>query len=132
MRVNTTEITVRGYHLDLYGHVNNARYLEFLEEGRWAFGMDKIEKGYLEERGLGVVVVNNNINYRYPATLHDVLEIKTWIDKIGNRSLVYKQEMHLKGTDTLVLDARVVAVIIDRKKNKAIAIEGNLKDFILN
>jgi thioesterase-3 len=28
-------MTVRGYHLDLFGHVNNARYLEFLEEARW-------------------------------------------------------------------------------------------------
>lgn len=31
-----TLIKVRGYHLDIYQHVNNARYLEFLEEGRWA------------------------------------------------------------------------------------------------
>lgn len=29
-----TEIIVRGYHLDGYQHVNNARYLEFLEEDR--------------------------------------------------------------------------------------------------
>ncbi|EAO9459728.1 acyl-ACP thioesterase domain-containing protein, partial [Raoultella planticola] len=25
-----TQIKVRGYHLDVYQHVNNARYLEFL------------------------------------------------------------------------------------------------------
>ena len=30
-------VRVRNYHLDGYGHVNNARYLEFLEEARWAF-----------------------------------------------------------------------------------------------
>ena len=30
-----TQIKVRGYHLDGYQHVNNARYLEFLEEARW-------------------------------------------------------------------------------------------------
>jgi thioesterase-3 len=29
------EIQVRGYHCDGYGHVNNARYLELLEESRW-------------------------------------------------------------------------------------------------
>ena len=33
---STTEIVIRGYHVDIYGHVNNARYLEFLEEDRWA------------------------------------------------------------------------------------------------
>ncbi len=26
-----TQIKVRGYHLDVYQHVNNARYLEFLK-----------------------------------------------------------------------------------------------------
>lgn len=32
-----TPIKVRGYHIDLYSHVNNARYLEFLEERPLAF-----------------------------------------------------------------------------------------------
>ncbi len=27
-----TQIKVRGYHLDVYQHVNNARYLEFLRK----------------------------------------------------------------------------------------------------
>lgn len=30
-------LKVRGYHVDVFGHVNHARYLEFLEEARWAF-----------------------------------------------------------------------------------------------
>jgi thioesterase III len=34
--VHTIDIKVRGYHLDVFSHVNNARYLEFLEEARWA------------------------------------------------------------------------------------------------
>ena len=29
-----TPITVRFHDLDAFGHVNNARYLNFLEEGR--------------------------------------------------------------------------------------------------
>jgi len=34
--MHTTQIKVRGYHCDFYGHVNNARFLEFLEEARWS------------------------------------------------------------------------------------------------
>ena len=132
MRISTYDITVRGYHLDLYKHVNNARYLEFLEEGRWDFGADKIGKGYLENRNLGLVVVNVNISYRYPATLHDVLEIRTSIDNVGSRSYSYKQEIYLKGTDKLVLDAKVVVVVIDWKKNKAVYIDDELRDFLVN
>ena len=132
MRLSKLDITVRGYHLDLYKHVNNSRYLEFLEEGRWDFGADKIGNGYLEDRNLGLVIVNNNINYRYPATLHDVLEIRTWIDNVGSRSYTYKQEIYLKGTDTIVLDAIVVVVVVDWNQNKAVYIDDELRDFLLN
>ena len=31
----TTNIKVREYHLDQHGHVNNVRYMEFLEETRY-------------------------------------------------------------------------------------------------
>ena len=41
-----TQIKVRGYHLDVYQHVNNARYLEFLEEARWD-GLEKIGRAHV-------------------------------------------------------------------------------------
>ncbi|MEK9712132.1 MAG: thioesterase family protein, partial [Thalassolituus sp.] len=40
------QIRVRGYHLDVYQHVNNGRYMEFIEEARWAF-MD--ETGFADK-----------------------------------------------------------------------------------
>ncbi|MEO9273816.1 hypothetical protein ABFY09_03070 [Marinomonas sp. 5E14-1] len=30
--LNIIQIKVRGYHLDVFQHINNACYLEFLEE----------------------------------------------------------------------------------------------------
>ena len=128
--VKSIEIRVRGYHLDLYGHVNNSRYLEFLEEGRWDYGADKIGKGFLEEKGLGMVVVNNNINYRGAAKLHDQIEVRTWIEKVTSRSIIYKQEIYLKDTNALILDASVVAVVINWKENKAVQIDDSLKAFL--
>ncbi|HIF14440.1 MAG TPA: acyl-CoA thioesterase [Bacteroidetes bacterium] len=128
--VRSIEITVRGYHLDLYGHVNNSRYSEFLEEGRWDYGADKIGKGFLEDKGLGMVVVNNNINYRDAAKLHDQIEVKTWIDKVTNRSIIYKHEIYLKSSNTLILDASVVAVVINWKENKAVQIDDSLKAYL--
>ena len=64
-----TQIKVRGYHLDVYQHVNNARYLEFLEEARW----DGLENSpafqWMMEKNIAFVVVNININYRRPEVL---------------------------------------------------------------
>ena len=61
------EIKVRNYHLDQFGHVNNARYLEFLEEGRWTYSEENGLVEMYEKQGIVHVAVNININYRKSA-----------------------------------------------------------------
>jgi len=46
MKPSITEIKVRGYHMDFYGHINNARYLELLEEGRWSLSLSLMERSW--------------------------------------------------------------------------------------
>ena len=36
-------IKIRGYHIDHFGHVNNGKYYNFFEEGRWGYFDDKPE-----------------------------------------------------------------------------------------
>lgn len=64
-----TFIKVRGYHLDVYQHVNNARYLEFLEEARWEWLENEAGFRWMTENNIAFIVVNININYRSPAVL---------------------------------------------------------------
>lgn len=125
-----TPIKVRGYHIDFYGHVNNARYLEFLEEGRWHFLEQQVGIDYLMESGLGMAVVNININFRREALMDDELEVLTKMTKIGNKSVLIEQEVVKKGTDTWVVDAVVTFVVTDQKAKKAVAIEGKLLELM--
>ena len=106
-----TEIKIRGYHADFYGHVNNARYLEFLEEDRWALLESKIDLRKWAERGLIFMVVNINVNYRQAVSVGETLVVTTGVEKIGNKSAVLRQEIFLKGTEKLVTDALVTFVI---------------------
>lgn len=121
------EIKVRGYHLDLYRHVNNARYLEFLEEARWSFLENKGNLDYLQEKGYTFALVNININYRRAAYMGEVLQIATSVGSIGTRSCVMHQIVALKGSDTLVADADVTFVIVDTRTEKAALLEGELR-----
>jgi thioesterase-3 len=66
-----TEIIIRGYHLDGYQHVNNARYLEFLEEDRWACMGEEID--YLAQQKMAWIIAN--INYRLPTMIKQHLFI---------------------------------------------------------
>lgn len=123
-----TEIKVRGYHLDIYQHVNNARYLEFLEEARWGYLEDNGDIEFFAELGLAWVIVNININYREAATMGHTLQISTQFSKIGSKSAMVRQEVRIKGSDRLAADADITFVCLDQKTGKAVPIEGALKE----
>src|SRR4030042_7026451 len=123
--VATTEIKIRGYHLDFYGHVNNARYLELIEEARWVLFEEYFDLEDWKQKGWSFFVVNINISYKRPAFLGETIEIRSAISKIGRKSAVLNQKVFLKGTDTLIADADVTFVIAD-PSGKATRIEGDL------
>lgn len=123
-----TEIKVRGYHLDIYQHVNNARYLEFLEEARWGYLEDNGDIEFFQKLGLAWVIVNININYREAATMGHTLQISTQFSKIGSKSAMVRQEVTIKGSDRIAADADITFVCLDQKTGKAVPIEGPLKE----
>ncbi|MEB5834806.1 YbgC/FadM family acyl-CoA thioesterase [Pantoea dispersa] len=123
-----TTIKVRGYHLDVYQHVNNARYLEFLEEARWQWLEDADAFHWLLEQQLAFVVVNININYRRPAVLGDVLHIESEVSQLNGKSGIILQRVVLAGDNTLVADAALTFVCIDLRTQKTVPLEGELRE----
>ncbi len=123
-----TTIKVRGYHLDVYQHVNNARYLEFLEEARWQWLEDVDAFHWLLEQQLAFVVVNININYRRPAVLGDVLNIESEIAQLNGKSGVIAQRVLLASDHSVVADAALTFVCIDLRTQKAVPMEGELRE----
>lgn len=130
--IHTIELKIRGYHLDLFGHVNNARYLEFLEEARWAAFEKTVDLEALARKGLAFTVVNININYRRPAVMNDVICVETGIEQWRRRSAVIRQEVKLKESDALVADAQVTFVIFDTREQKTAVLEGELLTMLNN
>jgi len=128
--IHTIEIKIRGYHLDLFGHVNNARYLEFLEEGRWAAFEKSVDLELLARRGWAYTVVNININYRRPALMNDVLRVETRIAEWRRRSAVVRQEVVNADNGDMVADADVTFVIFDTGKQQTAILEGKLLEML--
>ena len=124
--IHTIEIKIRGYHLDLFGHVNNARYLEFLEEARWAAFEKTVDLEQMARRGWAFTVVNININYRRPALMNDVLRIETRIAEWRRRSAIVRQEVINIQSGETVADADVTFVIFDTGKQQTAVLEGEL------
>lgn len=122
-----TQIKVRGYHLDVYQHVNNARYLEFLEEARWE-GLESSEGfQWMTKHHIAFVVVNININYRRPAVLGDVLTVTSKVQQLNSKSGVLSQVITLQPEGEVVADALLTFVCIDFNTQKALPLEGELR-----
>jgi thioesterase-3 len=120
-----TEIKVRGYHADFYGHVNNARYLEFFEEDRWAQLESKIDLKKWAAQGIIFLVVNINVNYRLAVPVGETLLVTTDVEKIGKRSVVLQQKILLKESRKVAADALITFVISD-KSGRAVSMEGEM------
>jgi len=128
--IHTIDIKIRGYHLDLFGHVNNARYLEFLEEARWAAFEKTVDLEQMARRGWAFTVVNININYRRPALMNDVLRIETRITEWRRRSAIIRQEVINIEKGEAVADADVTFVVFDTEKKQTAVLEGELLEML--
>ncbi|WP_348944541.1 acyl-CoA thioesterase [Chitinibacter sp. FCG-7] len=123
-----TVIKVRGYHLDLYGHVNNARYLEFLEEARWAMIEDCGGVEWFSERRLALVVSRIDIRYKRAATMGDVLVIRSTLSQLREREGQITQEVVRQDNGKLVAQADVTFAAIHPEQPGAQLIVGELAE----
>ncbi|UTV98218.1 acyl-CoA thioesterase [Marinomonas rhizomae] len=125
--LNKTQIKVRGYHLDLFQHVNNARYLEFIEEGRWAFFDQFFERDDWMQEDFVWPVVNININFKSQANFGDLLEVQTHYTKIGNRSITMKQTIVKLPTNEMVVEADVTYVCFSKAAKAAVPFPDDIR-----
>ncbi len=112
---SATNITVRNYHIDNFGHVNHARFVELLEEARWC---------YLEENQLldsihhlegSHVVAKITLQYKNPAQIGDILRFETQIDQRSTHSFLVDQKVYLKKFEKMVVKAKITNIFIDQK-----------------
>ncbi|TQK53662.1 thioesterase-3 [Brevibacillus sp. AG162] len=124
-------LTVRSTDIDVIGHVNNAKYLEYMEWARfewiWEQGFTLDE---LRRRAIMPVVVNININYRKELKMREEVTAITTVVKVGEKSFVIRQELY-NAADILVADADVTMVMIDANTRQSISLPAELKEALL-
>ena len=124
----STDIKIRGFHIDVFGHMNNARYLELMEEARWQYIDATNFQDYLTKNNWGFAVVNINISYKRPAHNGDVLTFTQTIKRMGNSSMTIDQVMTKKSTGELVASAEVTFVVLDLATHRPARISDEIKE----
>lgn len=119
--INELEIEVSAAHIDELGHVNNARFLEYLERGRidWYNHCGEFLNLTGEPR-LGTVVVNINVNFRRECFEGDRLKVVTRPLSRGGKSYVLAQRVETAAGE-LAADAEVTSVVMDLDSRQTVA-----------
>ena len=122
------EIRVRGFHTDLYGHVNNSRYLEFLEEGRWKLFEASPQLTELISDSLFFYVVRIDISFRRGLRINELAQVETRLVRLGDRSGLLKQTIREAESQEICAEADVTFVISDG--TRALPIQGELREIL--
>jgi thioesterase III len=122
----TLEIVVRPTEIDVNGHVNNAKYVEYLEWGRedW-YERNGLPYERLLALGAVTVTVNLDLNFRRECRQGEVLVIGTRPERLGRTSFALRQEIRQRD-GALAADAVVTLVTIDPTTRKGRAVPEEL------
>jgi acyl-CoA thioester hydrolase len=93
--------------LDVFGHVNNAVYLTYLENARIGYLREVLGIGSLED--LLVIVAKVNIDFRTRASLAETLEIGARVSRIGTKSFDLDHE--IRGPDGRLVAAATTTLV---------------------
>jgi acyl-CoA thioester hydrolase len=100
-------LTVRWSDLDSYGHVNNVKYYDYVQEARISLVNDTV--GWEPEAVW--MVVRQDLEYLKPIDFRtEPYEVGTAVAAIGNRSFTLAAEIRDPASETLFAAARTIVV----------------------
>lgn len=102
------------------GHVNNVKYMEFLEQARQPW------YHYFASLGFRSFVAQLHAAYKKEAFLGDALLIHSYIERVGNTSFVLRQLIRNQH-DELVLQADVTFVAISIRTGEKMRVPDELR-----
>jgi acyl-CoA thioester hydrolase len=99
---------------DPLGHINNAVYLTYLENARFAlWKMQGVE---------GVILARAEVDYRSQARHGDELEVRISLEGLGRSSFRYQYEIVDVPSQRVVIEAKTVQVHFDYAAQKPVEI----------
>jgi acyl-CoA thioester hydrolase len=104
-------VHVRFSDVDAYGHVNNVKYFEYLQEARICL-LAGLDRDLSEAQGTRMVVAQTDVDYRRPILFRaEPYDCRSWVTRVGTTSMTIESE--IRDGETVLARARVVTVWFD-------------------
>jgi len=123
-------IEVRYGDLDPQGHVNNARYLTYMEQGRVSY----VRQVGLWPGGsflnLGIILADLQISFKAPIHFGDPVRVSVAITRLGNKSIDMEYQIDDQQGDVIYATGKSVQVAYDYATQQTIAIPNDWRKII--
>ena len=121
----TIGIGVRFRDLDALGHVNNAVFFTYFEEGRKNFFQRYMETS--ASSAFNFILARISCDYIHPIKLNNLLQLQIWVVKIGNKSFTFKYRLADRLNERIVYaKGESTQVCFNYNKNKSIVVSENM------
>jgi acyl-CoA thioester hydrolase len=118
------ELEVRFRDCDGLGHVNNAVYLTYLEQARFAFWQRLTGVGGIPR---SFIVARVECDYRVQATAGERLLVRLRVSAVGRSSFTFEYEIVNGRTREVVATARTVQVMYDYTAGASVPIPDDIR-----
>lgn len=119
MKETTLDKRIYYHDTDAGGIVYYATYLEYLEEARTEYlrelGIDLVE---YTKKGILLAVVHVEIDYKSPAKYGSIIRVFTRVEKVGNASINFMQEIKLGETILVICKTLLACVNLSLKPTR--------------
>ncbi|MCB9027327.1 MAG: acyl-CoA thioesterase [Bdellovibrionaceae bacterium] len=119
--IHTYHFDILYQHLDTFGHVNNAAYLQLFEEARWnliesnGYGLKKIQ-----DSKKGPTILDINIRFKKELHFKEKCYIETLVPESNRKIMKMKQNLY-DSKKELACTAQYTFAFFDLVKRKIIA-----------
>src|SRR5664279_6003127 len=97
-------------------------YVGKFDEANWnLFARVGLTPTYLRQSGCGMAGVQQNISYVSELMAGDIVEVKSVLLEVRDRSIRFRHEMRNAETGAVAASCEITAVHLDRQARKAIA-----------
>jgi acyl-CoA thioester hydrolase len=112
--------TVYPWQCDHVGHMNIMWYVGKFDEANWnLFARIGLTPSYLRESCRGMAAVQQNISYKRELLAGDIVEIRSSVLELRDKSIRYRHEMRNAETGETAAICEIIGVHMDRGLRKS-------------
>ena len=123
----STDIEVRFRDLDAIGHVNNAVFFTYFEEGRKHFSKKIFEVSDVSD--FNFIMAHIQCDFIKPIQFNDRVILQMWVKDIGTKSFSFEYRLVDFSDEAMVYaTGKSIQVCYDYQKNRSIEVPAKMRE----